>query len=71
MKAKEYLITYHNRNTGKAIWVSERYCFETGDPQKYHIMKQTNDLLRESKSEDIAHGIRLLLEYDGERIDHK
>ena len=71
MKDKKYLIAYHNRNTGKAIWVSERYCFETDDPHKYYIMKQTNDLLRENKSTDIAHGIRMLLQYDGIRIDDK
>jgi hypothetical protein len=68
MKEK-YLITYHNENTGKAIWVSEKYCFETKDPQKYHVMKETNTLLSESRDIDIAHGIRMLLEYDGQPID--
>ena len=71
MKDQNYLITYHNRNTGKAIWVSEKYCFETNNPKKYYIMKETNDLLRESRDVDIAHGIRMLLQYDGIPNDHK
>jgi len=68
MKEK-HLITYHNENTGKAIWVSERYCFETSNPEKYYVMKETNNLLTSSNSVDIAEGIRMLLEYDGHRID--
>jgi len=71
MNAEKYLITYHNRNTGKAMWVSEKYCFETDDPKKYYVMKETNDLLRASQNADIADGIRLMLEYDGDPIDHK
>ncbi len=71
MKDGNYLITYHNENTGKAIWVSEKYIFETVDREKYEIMRATNDLLTDSRDVDIANGIRMLLEYDGEPIDNK
>lgn len=71
MEDKNYLITYHNDNTGKAIWVTERYCFETTIPDKFYVMRETNNLLRETRDTDIANGIRLMLEYDGEHIDDK
>ena len=68
MKDRKYLITYHNDNTGRAIWVSEKYCFETTNCQKYLIMKETNNLLREQNDTDIANGIRMMLQCDGQRI---
>ena len=71
MKDGKYLITYHNENTGKAIWVSEKYIFETVDHEKYEVMRATNEMLADSHDSDIAHGIRMLLEYDGEPIDNK
>ena len=68
MKDRKYLITYHNDNTGRAIWVSERYCFETTCLDKFLIMKATNQILREQQDTDIAEGIRMMLQYDGVSI---
>ena len=69
MTNRKYLITYHNENTNHAIWVSEQYCFETRNPDKYHVMCETNKLLRELRDSDIANGIRMMLEFDGKHID--
>ena len=69
MMKDKYLITYHNDNTGRAIWVSEKYCFETTDPEKYYVMRETNRLLTSCNNMDIADGIRLMLLHDGERHD--
>ena len=71
MKKGQYLITYHNQNTGHAIWLSERYYFDTKDSKRYEVMKKTNEALGELRDLDIVEGIRLLLEYDGEPVDNK
>ena len=69
-KEKPYLITYHNDNTKHAIWATERYCFETRNPKKYWVMKETNALLRDPYSGyDIAAGIRMMLKYDGFKLN--
>ena len=63
------LITYHNENTNKAIWLTNGYCFESTDRGKYNVMKQTNELLRDPyHTADVYEGILLMLEYDGEPI---
>ena len=71
MKSKDYLITYHNDLTGKAIWVTEKYCFQSTDVQRFWIMKGTNELIRSPgpHTDDVIHGIRLMLKCDGQRID--
>ena len=69
MKKGQYLITYHNQNTGRAIWLTEKYYFDTKDSKRYEVMKKTNEALGELRDPDIVEGIRLLLEYDGESVD--
>lgn len=63
-----YLITYHNDNSGVAVWETEKYRFETSDPVKFDVMKETNELLRDPyHTISVAAGIRMMVEFDGER----
>ena len=66
---KSRVIMYTNRNTEKAMWMTEKKAFVSTDTEQYQMMAYTQFLLREQKDpefrEDITEGVRLMLNVNG------
>ena len=69
MKNKK-LILYTNKNTGRNVWMTEKYVYDSGgDFEREEMMATTHFVAREENEDTVDslyHGVRLFLDMHGE-----
>lgn len=66
------LILYTNDKTGRNVWLTEKYVYDSGnDFERSEMMTATHFVVRENDKEtndNLYHGVRLFLDMHGEPL---